>query len=631
MSHIKNLIIVFIALTCHRIEGQVYKKSYTKNHQKVNISKSIDKWKVNVLSLEMGKPGGNSYSSFLNEQKNKQLIQYPRRNPNISPKKQFLSDSIVIENEFEGNLYNNKVPNDNTIAISNDGILIEAINSSYIIYDTQDNTLLKLGTLHEIVIESFWDLRFHNKYDPKIIYDPDENKFILVFLIGTAPSNNHVCVTFIDADDPLGTWNVYVLTGDALDTEHWTDYPAISITKDHLFITGNLLINGVSWQEGFYQSIIWQIDKHNGYNGNDSLTFNLWSEFKDNSIYLRNIHPVRGARELQSNKQYFLSNKNFSLESDTLYLVKIEDNPVTSVSTSSVKRLSLPDHYFLSPNGQQYNGQELSTNDSRVLGGIIDEDWIQFVHHSMDTSSGTSGIYHGIIYDYDVENPYIRGTIISDTAIDFGYPNITSTGINVNETECIIGFNYSSVNDTNGLACVYMKDNLYTNFKVLHKGTHAIDILTGNVERWGDYFGIQRKYDEPCKVWISGMYGKLGANGSWISNIAVSDTCRVADPTSPFTNIKNNKNIKDGLENLLVYPNPAEEMSSIEFNVIDDTFLKIEIHDINGVLINVLYQSRVKKGKNRLSFNISHLKSGVYFVNFIDKENILLTKKLIKQ
>ena len=309
-----------------------------------------------------------------------------------------------------------------------------------------------------------------------------------------------------------------------------------------------------------------------------------------------------------------------------MYLVKIENDPNSSVSTSSIKRLSLTDHYFLSPNGQQYNGQELSTNDSRVLGGIIDQDWIQFVHHSMDTSSGTSGIYHGIIYDYKDENPYVHGTIISDTAIDFGYPNIASTGININETECIIGFNYSSVNDTNGVACIYMKDNQYSNFKILHKGTHAIDILSGDVERWGDYFGIQRKYDEPCKVWISGMYGKPGANGSWISNIAVSDTCRVADPTPPFTNT----NIKESLGNLIVYPNPATEISSIEFSVDKDTFLNIEILDMNGVLINTLYNSRVKKGKNRLSFNIAHLKSGVYFINFNEKGTTLFNKKLIK-
>ncbi|GIR57574.1 MAG: hypothetical protein CM15mP65_01550 [Crocinitomicaceae bacterium] len=39
-------------------------------------------------------------------------------------------------------------------------------------------------------------------------------------------------------------------------------------------------------------------------------------------------------------------------------------------------------------------------------------------------------------------------------------------------------------------------------------GDRAIDRLNGNVDRWGDYTGIQRSYNEPCKTWLSGMYGK---------------------------------------------------------------------------------------------------------------------------
>ena len=134
-----------------------------------------------------------------------------------------------------------------------------------------------------------------------------------------------MCVAFSTSNDPMDDWNVYMLKGDALETNHWTDYPAISLTKEDLFITGNLL----RWSKlvtGFNQSIIWQIDKSSGYSGADSLSFNLWSDIKDDSIYVRNIHPVRGARDLQDNKQYFLSNKNFSQESDTLYLIKIDES-----------------------------------------------------------------------------------------------------------------------------------------------------------------------------------------------------------------------------------------------------------------------------------------------------------------
>ena len=99
----------------------------------------------------------------------------------------------------------------------------------------------------------------------------------------------------------------------------------------------------------------------------------------------------------------------------------------------------------------------------------------------------------------------------------------------------------------------------------------------------------------------------------------------------PVVNSAENSNIKKDLDHLILYPNPTEEFSSFEFTVKDDTFLKIEIHNMNGVLINTLYNSRVKKGKNRLTFNIANLKSGVYFIKFIKDGDTLFTKKLIKQ
>ena len=630
MKKSKFILLILITILHYGYNSQVVKKSFTKQFKKINLSQTSDEWMVNVQSMEMAAPGGESYTSFLLNQKEKVSQKYPRKKHYSNIKRNSLDSAIIIENGFEGNLYNNKVPNDNTIAISNDGIVVEAINSSYIIYDTQNDSLLKSGTLHSILVAEFWDLRFLSKYDPKVIYDPIEDRFILVFLAGKTPGSSHVCVAFTDSSDPTGDWNVYVLIGDALNTGHWTDYPAISITEDDLFITGNLLLNGVSWQLGFYQSIIWQVDKNSGYNGNDSLTFNLWSEFKDDSIYVRNIHPVRGARELQDDKQYFLSNKNFSLESDTMYLIKIENNTLSPNVSSSLQRLSLTDHYFFAPNGQQYNGQELATNDSRVLGGIIDEDWIQFVNHSMDTSSGTCGIYHGIIYDYDSVQPYVMGTIISDSVIDYGYPNIASTGINPNESECIIGFNYSSVSDTNGVACVYMQNNQYSNLTKLHKGEKAIDVLTGSVERWGDYSGIQRKYDEPCRVWMSGMYGKNIANGSWISSVAVSDTCRVADSSS-LASINEQPSYQPSLKDIKVYPNPTIELTNINFNLKKDINLSIELFTIEGRLIKKLFHSYTKKGLNRLSFNTSQLNNGIYSIVFKEENNILFSKKLVKQ
>ena len=611
--------ITLLTFFCN-ISAQTLTNDFSSPKKTIRLNEYKDKWKVSIQSMEMIHPGGNSYQNFLFQEKKKVSSLYPRKKINSIKRNHSNKPTFIIENSFEGNLYNNKVPNDNTIAISNDGIIIAGINSSYIIYDLNNDSILLSSTLNSIT-SSFTNLLFVKKYDPKFIYDHEEDRFILVFLVGNKPANSHVCVAFSSSNNPMDDWNVYMLKGDALETNHWTDYPAISITKEDLFITGNLLQDGVSWQLGFSQSIIWQIDKSSGYSGADSLSFNLWSDIKDESINVRNIHPVRAARDLQDNKQYFLSNKNFSQESDTLYLIKIDKSQNSGNANIELTRIELDDHYFLSPNGQQYNGKELSTNDSRVLGAIIDQDWIQFVSHSMDTNTGTAGIYHGIIYNYDL-NPYVESKILSDSIIDFGYPNIASTGINPNEKECIIGFNYTSVNDTNGISCLYMNnEEVYSHFTKLHRGNRAIDRLNGNIDRWGDYSGIQRKYDDPCRTWISGMFGKIGSNGSWITSTAVSDTCREKLPhlflDPPF-------------KNGILFPNPGNELIQYDFTLEKSLDLRISIYSLDGRLVNIIYEDLVKNGPNRLTFNINSLTVGSYLLIIENNNNRLHTKKLIK-
>lgn len=614
---ILSLLIVFTMVFSSM--GQNLQVYHSSKKQTVNLNEFRDNWNVAVQSMEMMHPGGNSYNNFLLNQKKIATNKFPRKGKSIK-KRSFNQPTFLIENGFEGNLFNNKVPNDNTLAISNNDIIIAGINSSYIVYDLNNDSLLLRTTLNSIT-SSFTNLLFVKKYDPKFIYDQEEDRFIMVFLVGNKPGNSHVCVAFSTTNHPLDDWNVYMLKGDALDTGHWTDYPAISLTKDDLFITGNLLLDGVSWQLGFKESLIWQIDKFSGYNGADSLSFNLWSELKDDSINIRNIHPVRGARELQDKQQFFLSNKNFSIESDTLYLIKIEDSQSSENATIDIQRLSINDHYFLSPNGEQYNGKQLSTNDSRVLGAIIDEDWIQFVNHSMDTNSGNAGIFHGIIYNYN-SNPYVESTIISDSVVDFGYPNIASTAINPNEKECVIGFNYTSVVDTNGVSCVYVNnDSECSSFTKLHKGTRAISRLSGNIDRWGDYTGIQRKYNDPCRTWISGMFGKINSNGSWISSVAVSDTCRERLP---------HLFLKPSFKNGVLFPNPSESVVYYDFTLEEGMDVKISIFAMDGRSVQVLYNDYVKSGPQRVSFNVNSLAVGNYLVIFENNGNKIYSEKLIK-
>jgi len=601
--------------------------SFAQNKQIISVErkgvvdfKSVNnQWATFVQNMEMPSPEGASDKAKLLRLKKEVESKYPRKTVPVSATKQGGPEVFEITG-FEGNLFNNRIPNDNAVAISDNGILMSCTNNRVVIYDTEADTLMDTGYLQDFVMQFNVTA---SRYDPKMIYDQNEDKFILAFLVGTHHLNSKIAVCFSTSNNPMDDWNVYLLPGDPLLTDHWTDYPAIALSENELFVTGNLLADNQSWQTGFYQSIIWQIDKQSGYGGIDSLTTQLWSEIYDDTIKVRNIHPVRGARKLYGPNQYFLSNKNFSAESDTVYLIEITDEISSSSEQLNQSVLSTPDHYFMSPSGRQSITKLLATNDSRMLGAIRDESWIQYVHNSMDTTSGNAAVYHGTIDSFD-SNPSLSGVILSDSVKDYGYPNIASTGIDPDDKECVIAFNYTSPVDTNGVGCYYMDTNsLYSDFNYIKRGDAPINTFLDSLDRWGDYFGIQRRYNKPCEVWTAGMYGKVGSNGTWLGRVAVEETCRMPRPVEDTLNPAFNGGA--------IFPNPAVDWITFDFELEESIFIRVELFDTKGELIKVLYEDVVLHGENRLTFNGFYLNQGMYILRISNNNKILFTEKLIKQ
>jgi hypothetical protein len=149
--------------------------------------------------------------------------------------------------------------------------------------------------------------------------------------------------------------------------------------------------------------------------------------------------------------------------------------------------------------------------------------------------------------------------------------------------------------------------------------------LPGNLERWGDYFGIQRKYNEAGTVWLSGFYGKkqpgVGnpfANYSWISSLK-----------SPYTVPQNIESTNNNNHNAIVYPNPANEKTSITFELDTKQWIDISIYDIKCNLVQILYRDIAKAGGNLFSFITTPLSNGNYIIQVKNNQEILFSKKLL--
>ena len=78
------------------------------------------------------------------------------------------------------------------------------------------------------------------------------------------------------------------------------------------------------------------------------------------------------------------------------------------------------------------------------------------------------------------------------------------------------------------------------------------------------------------------------------------------------------------------YPNPANNQTSINFNLPVDGFVELSIYDITGKVIRYLKNEKMSKGLHTVNFNTANITNGTYFyrLEFMDKA---LTKKIVIQ
>lgn len=650
-----------------------------------------------LTNLEAPSPDGDSYRSFLMRQKIESRKQFPiKQEPLQSSKKKTSAQPSIgkgfplTRTLFNGTTINyvGGIPNDNALAVSNGGIVLAGINSVIWAYDINSDSILYptyVISLNTVAKGSLSD----NFYDPKLIYDENADRFILVFLKNNVPSSSRIIVCFSKTNNPLDGWNVYTLPGNPLNNNRWTDFPAINITNDKFYVTGNLIVPGVSWQVGFDGSVIWEMDKQAGYNNDTNMTTELYAQVRFNGKFTRNIHPVRGIGS-STNAQYFLSNRNFDITNDTIFVMKIEDDSlkVTMAKTSP--------NYGVPPNGRQQDTdlndptKGLQTNDGRVLGAITNDDWIQYVSTTVNPATGLAAIYHGIIQNPTMTNQTITGYIYGDDSLDFGYPNIAYTGNEYCDTEAIIGMNYTSPTHFPGVgAFYYSNDGSYSDFMRIKEGEDYTDRHSDSYERWGDYFGIQPKFDEPGKIWTAGYFGSAGnRNATWINELSSPDSNQLGVIASeihsnktiyckggmvftasggipPYQYSFNGKpasenNVVDSIcdgdtinytvtdlrgcsytgtvisKSLVtasgngVYPNPFVEDMVVHFELSENRQIEAYIFDIKGAMVAKIVDQPGKRGKNELYFSLAPLSAGSYVLKVLADDKEILSRKLLK-
>lgn len=618
MRSIATFLSTFFLLV--QVFGQNNSQSSVENYNdllkaQVNMAEFHDPYAFNIKYDEMPHPTGKAkMRAYLRERKLEAQRQTPLK-PGVTYQNRGVIPPPEILASFSGNSIITGTPLDNHLAVGPAEHVISTINTHMLV---TNNVGFWLGSYKLDEFFASTGGLINRFFDPRVIYDPQQDRFIMVIMNGSECADSEIALAFSQTNDPEGIWNLYDIDGCLNDDGTFADYPMISITDTDLFLTYNAVNADSSWQTGFFGTQIHQIDKMTGYNG-ETLSRKVWKDITYNGRLLRNICPVRNADEELPSSMYFLSNRNFDISNDTVFLLHLTGQVDDPDAELAMTHRILDQPYGVPPYAVQTK-DSLDTNDARILDAFELEGTIQWVSNTMDFNSGRSGVFHGVLHLPQLQD-VATGHIIAHPTDYLGYPGLAWTGSDPSQQDAIIVVSHCSPTRHPGGSAFY-SDGLgqYSDLVSIKEGTRSVDMLTGTVERWGDYVGIQRLYHQPGSVWISCSYGRQGnVNEAWIAKLARNEE-----------NVATHE-ISNEVASMKTYPNPSDEYVTIEIDNPEGKKITVQLFDASGHPVETLYDGAANySGKAKLSFAMHTLPAGQYLVQVMLDGQLVVTKSVIK-
>jgi hypothetical protein len=517
---------------------------------------------------------------------------------------------------IQGNIANS-IPNDNDIAVSNAGKVVSVVNSNMRVYDDTGAVLSNISLTNLFLpLDTFAWIS-----DPRVLYDPNADRFILVCFSGSLSTTSTILVAFTQSNDPSGSWNLYSLNGNSFNDSTWSDYPIIAISDKDLFMTFNQVMDNVSWTIGFKQSVIWQIDKQLGYAGNP-LQYTLWSNIKYENTNLRNICPAKYQSTTMGDNMYFLTLRNVAPTNDSIFITEITNSHASGLATLQQRLLITPVPYGFPPNARMKhpvngNKQYLMTNDARVLAAVYENDYIHFGSNTINTQYMNAGVYLGTIKNISGTTPVVSADILSTSTMEYGYPSMTYVGGGGNDHRVLYTFSHCVTDSFPGTSIVY-KDasENYSDILRLKNGTTYINQLADTNERWGDYTNIQKMYNNPNRCYLSGSWGKTNAMNCWISVVDI--------PEWP-TQVSDVENVSQST----VYPNPVtQNRFTAQVTMTKSARVRFTLYDMQGKKVAHVMYPYLKEGRSEFSISTDELPKGMYVLKLTTDEGELASHKI---
>ncbi|MCF8459804.1 MAG: T9SS type A sorting domain-containing protein [Flavobacteriales bacterium] len=529
-----------------------------------------------------------------------------------------LATTPTLGTNFLGNELFGGTPSDNSMAISNGGIIVSADNATMEVYDGgAQNPYLFTLTGHSDFFSFLNPAPTGNIYDPKVLYDSGSDRFIYMILHGTSSQQSELLICFSQTNNPAtGNWWVYRIQANQGHPGSWFDYPNIGVSNNELYISGNMFTDA-GQNSG---NIVFQIEKNACYSG-QNINYQYWSDVQHENEPAFTMVPLSFGQQGNYGPGIYLVANETSNPSDRIFLFDLTNDMSSNNETINTYSVNTTAFDVGGDAAQSGSSVLLDVGDNRIQNGFYLNGYIHMVFTS-DIGQGWNGINYNRINLNSLS--VSRSTYGLVGSYDYCYPAVASSGTSVNDQSVIIAFVRSGQDIFPEFRAVNCDHSMqWSNSVQIKAGEDDVNIGGQSPDRWGDYTGISRRNGVNRTVWAAGCYGQSGnnwnVNNGWNAWIA-----ELTDGGQPQAITEANDKTA-----LRVYPNPTVERFSVEFEMLERMDINVSIYDMKGTLVKVLLEDNLKPGMKTLHFNRNALSSGTYIINVTSNQKTLAHEKLI--
>ena len=435
-----------------------------------------------------------------------------------------------------------------------------------------------------VSLTSFWSATgATNVFDPRVQYDPFNNRWIVTAASDAATSSSSICVGVSQTSDPSGAFTLTRFTADGGGTT-WADYPQTGFNRNWVAVCVNMFTNS---SNSYVQSNALVVDYGKLMSG--TVSGSIISNLGDFS--------VQPCVTLSSSEDTLFMPVNVTSSSGTFRICTITGTSSAPVFTLGALKTHTAFGGWVQPSGDilpQLNGTAgtnfIDAGDSRIINAVFRSGRVYYTQNVGLPSTGMTHVAAQWVEVSTTGTDVQGGRIEDPTATNsnggkwYAYPSIA-----VNVTgDILVGFTQFSSAEFASAGYTYhdrsdaagtMRDPvIYKAGKSLYWKTYS-----GTSNRWGDFSNSQVDPSDDFKLWTIQEYADTlvgspvdnsGRWGTWWAKVTPASPLPIQ--LAQFTG-----SLENGTSVLLRWMT-ASEVNNFGFDVQKSTSSSPEFQTIPG-------------------------------------------------